>query len=298
MDKSSLAVRVLNRISERQFIEEHLRPEVPALLSGVCAEWEACHLWTPEYFRSLAPDLRIPIKSYRADSIDVSYWTLSDYSEFLINSAAKSHGEAASGDTAPYCHDIPIFAMVESLVEDCNPFPRQLLPSWYRKRWWRYAQFFLGPRNSLTPLHFDTLLTHNIFFQIRGRKRFILLPADQTVFCGRRDWRWFDIDPEKPDLRKFPGYRQATPIEVIVKPGDILYIPPGTLHHVRSLETSVSFNIDFHTKRSALRALAAGLRGMPIKSLYYNLLIALGVIGGVPDSIIFKFYRPYLSYVS
>jgi hypothetical protein len=290
-------VRRVTRISEREFIQEHLHAEVPVLMSGLCAEWEACRRWSPAYFRDLAPSLRIPIKAYQDGNINISHWSLGDYAEFLME-IERTCRRAISPHVLPYCHDIPMFAMVEALIEDCRPFPVQFLPTWYREDWWKYVQFFLGPIDSLTPLHFDTLLTHNLFFQIKGRKRFTILSADQMAYCGRRGWRWFDVNPEKPDLDRFPEYRQATPVEVIVEPGDILYIPPGTLHHVRGLETSVSFNIDFHTKGSALRALAAGLRGMPPKSFYYNLLTTLGVVCGVPNSIIFKFYRPYLSYVS
>jgi hypothetical protein len=287
----------VTRISEKEFTDNYLHAGKPVLISGLCAEWEACHRWSPDYFRSLAPTLRVPIKSYRGGSIDVAQWMLGDYADFLVE-AEQANTEVTSADALPYCHDIPIFAMVDSFIDDCQPFPAQFLPTWYRKDWWKYAQFFLGPVNSLTPLHFDTLLTHNLFFQIKGRKRFTLYSADQIDFCGRRGWRWFDVDPEKPDLNKFPEYKQARPAEVIVEPGDILYIPPGTLHHVRGLETSASFNIDFHTESSALRALAASVRGMPAKSIYYNFLMALGLVCGVPDSIIFKLYRPYLSYVS
>jgi hypothetical protein len=285
------------QISEEEFIDKHLHAGKPVLISGFCVDWKACCRWSPDYFRTLAPTLRVPVKSYRDDGIDVAQWTLSDYADFLIETE-QTYTEVTSSDVLPYCHDIPLFAMVDSLVDDCEPFPVQFLPTWYRNNWGKYAQFFLGPANSLTPLHFDTLLTHNLFFQIKGRKRFTLYSADQMAFCGRRGWRWFDVDPEKPDLNRFPEYKQARPVEVIVEPGDILYIPPGTLHHVRGLETSVSFNIDFHTKSSALRALAASVRGMPSKCIYYNLLTALGVVCGVPDSIIFKFYQPYLSYVS
>lgn len=72
------------------------------------------------------------------------------------------------------------------------------------------------------------------------------------------------MDPEQPDYVRFPQYRQIT-----VDAGDMLYMPPGTLHHVRSLSSSISFNIDWHTNRSVLHALAQSYRGMPRKVIYY-----------------------------
>ncbi|WP_342030085.1 cupin-like domain-containing protein [Rhizobium tibeticum] len=113
--------------------------------------------------------------------------------------------------------------MVESLAGDCQPFPVKFVSPSYRRHWWRYLQFFMGPAGTVTPLHFDTLLSHNLFFQIYGAKQFTILPPAQAMCCGRRGWRWFDVDPEKPDYVRFPQYERATPAVVTVSAGDILY---------------------------------------------------------------------------
>src|SRR5882724_8348967 len=104
-------VRRVTQIGEREFVDEHLHPEVPVLISGFCAEWEACRVWSPAYFRALAPALRIPIKSYRGGNIDVSHWTLGEYTEFLFDTE-RTHTGVTSTDVLPYCHDIPLFAMM------------------------------------------------------------------------------------------------------------------------------------------------------------------------------------------
>jgi len=245
-----------------------------------------------------AGSLTIPVKTFgREGTINVEQWRLGDYTRFITEWQTSSNATDNAG-TIPYCHDIPLLGMVESLAEDCKPFPTGYLTSLYRKHWWRYSQFFMGPAGTVTPLHFDTLLTHNLFFQMYGTKRFTVIPDDQTFYCGRRGWRWFDVDPERPDYARFPEYRRATPVVVVVKAGDVLYLPPGTLHQVRSLEPSISFNVDFHTPRSVVRALARSYQGMPAKSLYYNTIAALAVVGKMPERIMFPLYRPYLSYVS
>jgi hypothetical protein len=125
----------------------------------------------------------------------------------------------------------------------------------------------------------------------------ILLPED-AKYCYRQGWRWFLVNPENPDFNKYPDYKNARPITFIVNPGEILYMPPGTLHHVRSLDMSISFNIDWHTQKSSLTALAAIKKGMPVQNLYYNWLLTMGLVFKVPPQIIFKFYKTYLNYVS
>jgi len=125
-----------------------------------------------------------------------------------------------------------------------------------------------------------------------------LIPAEQLKFCYRHHWRWCEVDAEKPDLDRFPLYRGAQPVEVIAEPGDCLYFPPGTLHHVRSLDCALSFNVDWHTRDSAAKGVLALANGMPIKNVYYNAVIALGMWSGIPADTLLPYYRSYLNYVS
>lgn len=292
------SIPVLTRVSDKEFVSQYRELERPVLLSGFCAHWDACRRWSPTYFSALAPSLIVPVKTYsKAGAIEVSSWSLSAYAAFIERLRDRDAQWSMAGEI-PYCHDIPLLGLVERLADDCRPFPTNSLSPWYRQHWWRYSQFFMGPAGTVTPLHFDTLLTHNLFFQISGTKQFTVFPHEHAEYCGRRGWRWFDVDPEQPDYDRFPQYRQATPITVFVKAGDVFYMPPGTIHHVRSLKPSISFNIDFHTKRSVLQALASFHKGMPRKSFYYNSITALGVVGKFSEKLTFPFYRPYLSYVS
>jgi hypothetical protein len=294
-----LSVTEHKEISEAEFASSYRDACHMVLLRGRCAAWSACRRWSPSYFYDIAANINVPVKTYGdTGKIHVASWSLRDYARFILERSYRDHKPEPEAGAIPYCHDIPLLGLVESLAEDCRPFPAGFLSPWYRRHWWRYSQFFMGPAGTVTPLHFDTLLTHNLFFQIYGTKQFTVLPHDQARYCGRRGWRWFDVDPERPDYTRFPEYRQATPTVVLVKAGDVFYMPPGTLHHVRSLEPSISFNIDFHTRLSVLKALARCGRGMPAKSAYYNAVVALSVVGKIPEAVTFPSYRPYLSYVS
>ena len=51
------------------------------------------------------------------------------------------------------------------------------------------------------------------------------------------------VDVENPDFERFPLFKDAPYIATILKPGDMLYIPPKCWHYVRSL--SVSFSVSF-----------------------------------------------------
>lgn len=297
--EQSGSVRVARRShpSPETFRDEFVHPRTPVLMTNVLEAWPALDTWSPAYFKQEAPDLPVRVKVFQPDGeIETEEWTMGDYCDFLTSDqAADTDG---SETPPPYCHDIPIFSILESLRDDVQPFPTEYFPSWYRAKWWRYVQFFMGPKNSITPLHFDCLLTHNLFFQVYGKKRFTLVPRDEWENCYRYDWRWFEVDPESPDLDEHPRFRHVDPTTVVVGPGDVLFIPAGVPHHVRGLGNTISFNIDWHTRRSAVEGVKAGLEGMPLQNVYYNALIALGLVFGVPEDLIFPFYKSYLSYVS
>ncbi len=297
-DSSSPWVSIVTQLSDQDFVANYRDAMRPVLLRGGCAAWSACRRWSPQHFDKVAGSLTVPVKTLNGSEIEVSSWRLAEYARFIMEQPADADGALSNAAKIPYCHDIPLLGLVESLAEDCQPFPANFLSPWYRRHWWRYSQFFMGPAGSVTPLHFDSLLTHNLFFQIYGAKQFILIPPNQTTCCGRRGWRWFDVDPEQPDYVRFPQYKQATPAVITVSAGDVLFMPAGTLHHVRSLSASISFAIDWHTRRSVLRALAQSNKGMPRKVVYYNAITALTAITKIPEAITFPLYRPYLSYVS
>jgi ribosomal protein L16 Arg81 hydroxylase len=286
------------RLSADNFLANYVNKSKPVIISGVMSKHHRLHQWSLEYFENLAPELNLIVKDFsQKDGIQMKHTTLKEYANTLKR-YEKTKNSNSNLELPPYCHDLPLFSLINLLIKDVQPFPFDYLPKWYWYKWWRYCQFFIGASGSITPLHFDCLLTNNLFFQIMGRKQFTLIPPDDSKYCYKYAWRWFRVDPENPDFNRYPKYKNAKPIKFIVNPGDILYIPPGTLHHVKSLDMSISFNIDWHTKQSVLNSLASISKGMPAKNLAYNFLIALGLILKIHPSIIFPFYKSYLNYIS
>lgn len=105
-------------------------------------------------------------------------------------------------------------------------------------------RFWIGPARCVTPLHCD--FDDNIFAQIWGRKRIFLAPPhhDELLYAREASSLLFGspFDPESPDFDRYPLARQANMIELIVEPGDMLYVPAGWYHQVRALTFSLSSN--------------------------------------------------------
>jgi hypothetical protein len=129
-------------------------------------------------------------------------------------------------------------------------------PGWFEKM--GPPRFWVGPAGTVTPLHCD--YDDNIFAQVWGRKRIVLAPPhhDEFLYVKPANPVLFGspFDPEHPDFERYPLARRAHCIEVVVRPGEMLYVPAGWYHQVRALDFSLSSN------RWA-RALPLALRGDP-----------------------------------
>ena len=104
----------------------------------------------------------------------------------------------------------------------------------------------------MTPLHFDSY--DNVLTQVVGYKRVRLYGADQTRWLYVKEGGGAGVDAqgnvsavdiERPDLNRFPDFAHAQGSEVVVGPGDGLFIPAGVWHHVRSLTPAFSVSLWF-----------------------------------------------------
>ena len=142
----------------------------PVLIKGGLAHLPAASLWSLSYFDSLAPDLPVRLKAGKVSDRVTETVRLADYSKEVAEWEARNASGEAAGDPPAYLHDVPLISLIPQLKADLEGFPADLLPRFFRDQWWVFPQFFVGPSRSQTPLHFDTLLTHNLFFQFKGSK--------------------------------------------------------------------------------------------------------------------------------
>ncbi|GAB2717418.1 hypothetical protein GCM10027089_46920 [Nocardia thraciensis] len=108
------------------------------------------------------------------------------------------------------------------------------------------SSVWVGQAGNLTPLHNDPW--HGLLIQLYGRKRVRLFDPDEyrNVY-GRVPRRASDMYTElpaedfDPSLDDYPRLRNASSYDVVLEPGDILYIPMFWWHQVESLDPAVSY---------------------------------------------------------
>jgi hypothetical protein len=201
---------------------------LPFLVTGVVKRWPLCAL-TPGALRERYG--HVPVRARVGDYVATAFApdrAMRDMSlrEYLDLS------ETPPADLPPYVGNLEL----RELNAMCH------WPAWFGKM--GPPRFWLGPARTVTPLHCD--YDDNIFAQIWGRKRIFLAPPhhDEFLYTTEANPVLFGspFDPEAPDFEAYPLARQAAIVEVVVEPGDMLYVPAGWYHQVRALTFSLSSN--------------------------------------------------------
>ena len=106
------------------------------------------------------------------------------------------------------------------------------------------TNFWMGPPGTTSKLHYD--LDENLFWQVHGRKRVYLAPPEAypDLYATNRSWGdgYSPVDPASPDLDRHPRAAHVDWYDLVLEPGDLLYLPPRWWHDVRALDVSVSIS--------------------------------------------------------
>ena len=201
---------------------------LPFLITGMVEKWPLTAL-TPQALRERFSHLQV--RARVGDYINTAFapdramqdMSMLEYLELV---------DAGTHDLPPYLGNLEL----RELNSLCH------WPAYFAKM--GPPRFWVGPAGTVTPLHCD--YDDNIFAQVWGSKRIFLAPPhhDQYLYPREANAVLFGspFDPEAPDFDRFPLARQATLIECIVHPGDMLFVPAGWYHQVRALMFSLSCN--------------------------------------------------------
>lgn len=122
------------------------------------------------------------------------------------------------------------------------------------------ACLWLGPAGTVTPLHHDK---NNILFcQLVGRKRVRLISPLEPALLDELDGVYSPIDCEAPDLERHPGFEHVQVKEVVLEPGEAVFLPIGWWHHLRALEASVSISFTCFDRPNSFEWYAPGSIGV------------------------------------
>lgn len=221
------------------FFERYYATNTPVVLTDVVTAWAAFGRWTPAYLKERFGDVEVMAAMGRASDPDYDMHTpalsrpvaLGDFVDRVL-AAGESNDLylVANNRNSDRAALRPLFDEVTLPAGLLDP--ARLAGS---------TALWFGPGGTVTPLHHDT--SNIVFGNLYGEKRFLLVAPWETALLQSTRGVYSLVDPERPDLDRFPAFARANVREVVLAPGEMLFIPVGWWHHVRAL--SVSINLAF-----------------------------------------------------
>jgi hypothetical protein len=223
-------------LSRQEFLEYYYVKNTPVILTGMMQKWAALHLWNPDYLQQHYGHVDVEVQGERQDDPEYELNIEKHRKTILFKEYIDWVQKIDSSNDYYMVANNNNFDREEmqGLLNDIDIFPDYLNPDERKGR----IFFWFGPAGTVTPLHHDPV--NLMLAQVVGRKRIKLFPPQQTPFLYNQVGVFSKVDPEHPNLEKYPLFQQAKPIEVILEPGEVIFIPVGWWHHVKSLDLSIS----------------------------------------------------------
>lgn len=268
----------------KDFRSQYVKRSTPVVLLGVTAGWPALSKWrdlawlTQRYGHRTVPieigqhlsgvwaertlKLEAFVKEYIVPSLHWGWGTsvkVSTAGARVSEAVSCAHGTPDAPalihpERVAYLAQHTLLDQIPSLIDDVD------IPLYAGDQVGSVNAWF-GTAGTVTRAHFDSY--ENCFVQVVGYKYVRMYPpsasaklypyakarssadaasgGDATTSQGNIS----AVDVENPDLSLHPLAADAEYVDTVVGPGDLLYMPAGWWHYVRSLTPSFSLNFWF-----------------------------------------------------
>jgi Cupin-like domain len=215
-----------------EFFRGYYATNTPAVFVDFTAEWKA-RSWSPAYLREHLGAETMEIASGRAKSEKPD--RVLDAHREMTTVAAYVDRVLAAGATND------LYTVANNKNMDREAFTRLLQDVEFRADYFNPGHltggtsFWFGPAGTTTSFHHDS--TNILFHQLYGRKRFVLAAPYEPLLLDCAEGFYSSLDP---DLPSFPA--EVRTHEVVLEPGETLFLPAGWWHKVTALDVSISFS--------------------------------------------------------
>ena len=233
-------VDVVGGLQAADFYREYFFRNRPVVVHGMTAGWKALGLWTPEYFADRFGDCQIEVTTGRNADPHHEYnfdqhrtqMPMRDYVRLVVEGGETNDYYLVAQN---YLSNRPEFQELYGHITSLDGY---LDPASLKGR----LRVWFGPKGTISRLHHDN--TPVLIAQIYGRKQIKLIsPSHLSSVYSGGDWL-SPLDLDHLDYSRFPRMRNVDVLEVVLSPGDLLFVPLGWWHWVKALDVSISISLD------------------------------------------------------
>ena len=226
-------------ISPEAFLSRYYAANEPVVLQSFLKDWPAAQTWSPKYFAERFGEVEVEVMtklhqhpSYEVDSSqNLRTMNLGCLVELIERNPS-------SGDMYLVAQNRALQRPELAILRDDLKFDHGIFDL---NRTNEKISLWMGPGDTVTPLHYD--LQNLLLAQVYGRKRVKLISPLNAGRIYNHRGGYSEVDPDAPDLTRFPLFEKVSVQTVEIEAGDALFLPFGWWHHVRSLSVSISLSI-------------------------------------------------------
>ena len=232
-----------SRLSRDEFIERYVRGCRPVVITDMARDWPAMQRWSFAEFKRRYGAMTVQVQAGREKDADfevnkMQHKHTTNFAAFLdrVVTSGPNNDEYLTAN-----NELLRRPEFQGLLDEVGPLPDYCDPSSLT----RCASLWVGPEGTKTPLHHDTLML--LHTQIVGRKRWrFIAPSSAPRLYNDFDV-YSPVNFENLDLARFPEAAGVKVLEVVVEPGESVFLPLAWWHQVTSLDKCISLsftNID------------------------------------------------------
>ncbi|MFN7412601.1 MAG: cupin-like domain-containing protein [Dolichospermum sp.] len=234
----SIEIDRRDNLSGEEFYADYYAKSKPVIITNMINQWTALSLWTPNYLKAHYGETEVEIMANRNsdDKYEINIENhktkiqFGDYVDMVVNQGENNDYYMVANNRNLET------TQLGRLLEDIVMPPEYLDQSKSSGN----VFFWFGSAGTITPLHYDR--SNLMMAQIYGRKKWQIIPPIYTPFLYNNVGVFSEVDCENPDYNKHPLFEEVKIIEVVLEPGEIIFVPTGWWHQVKSLDISVSLS--------------------------------------------------------
>jgi len=228
-------------------LAERIERRQPVIVTDIAENWRALREWTPESLASRFGDRMVKVYDARFAEPGKHYMgsvASMRFDEFLHQIIGEGR------DLRMFLYNI--VSQIPELLEDLQ-FPQVDL---------RFSNNFVfsffGCKGAVTPLHYDIDMGHVFHTAVFGRRHIRLFAPDQARLLYQHPFTVRSyVDLQAPDFEQFPALSQARGFELVLEPGETLFMPAGYWHEFHYLDAGFGLS-----QRADSRAWTDRLQGL------------------------------------
>jgi len=210
-----------------------IRHARPAVIDGFATGWPALERWTPERLSPRFGDRMVRVYDASFGEPGSNYMNCVDtipFAEFL------DHVLCGGRDLRMFLYNIA--RQIPELLDDID------FPDIGLRFSRRFVFTFFGCKGATTPLHYDIDMGCVFHTAVIGRRRIRLFAPDQSRALYQHPFTVRSyVDLDNPDPATWPALVGASGSEIVLEPGQTLFMPAGYWHEFHYMDAGMGVSL-------------------------------------------------------